>query len=548
MQHHDGGAEGLAHDGVDGKAPVPAAGPVVPQLGAHGRHVRLAECADYELVDRACRLVEAARVVEGGHGADKPLQHREQPPVGVAQQRPGGGPPHGVLAGIEPVVCRVLRVVQVQVVQRAGDLVRPRGDLLAVKAERLDGARLPQQVEPHQVDGRLGQQALRLDHVAEALAHLAALFVEDVPLEQERPEGRGGPAPGQYDVLDEQRVRPAPGLVYALGQELDGDVLGVAGGAERRVGGRAAVVPRVEHVRLPLRAAAALRACGRYAVQPGAVQLGQAGGRQRRAGRGGGRGNVGAREQPVRIAARPARPRRKRAPPEPLARYAPRVPLADYGQEAVARLLEKVLGRRGGAHGRIAEPVQLVEPAAPCKPDYAVARPPAQRVLVADPAHVDQRAGRPKVVDHGAVGIAHERACVGAGLGGEPGRVVDRAEHGHAAPAGDCNVLLAVGRRQVDQAAARCCVDELLGDDRMERAASPAGVGQAPEGGHLFVQRMRVAPAVELGSAHRAEHPAVDRARLGKHRVHHCGAHDPHLAAAGATAGAAGGCAGGGGD
>ena len=156
VEHDDGRAQGLAHYGVDGKAPVPAARPVVPQLGAHGRHVRLADRPDNELVDGAGRLVEAARIVEARHGADQPLQPREQPPVGVPEQRPRRGPLHRVLGRVEPVVRRVLRVVKVQVVQRAGYLVRARRHLLPVKAERLYRARLPQQVEPDQVDGRLG--------------------------------------------------------------------------------------------------------------------------------------------------------------------------------------------------------------------------------------------------------------------------------------------------------------------------------------------------------------------------------------------------------
>ena len=76
--------------------------------------------------------------------------------------------------------------------------------------------------------------------------------------------------------------------------------------------------------------------------------------------------------------------------------------------------------------------------------------------------------------------------------------VVDRGEDGHPPPRCHLEVLLAGGRREVDEARSRLGVDELLRDDLVY---APLGVELLEPGDHLE-KRVLVGEAVEVPSLH----------------------------------------------
>ncbi len=156
--------------------------------------------------------------------------------------------------------------------ERAQNLVWPGLHLCKAKVERLDGRRLPHEIQPHEVDRVFAQQSAGFYDIAEALAHLVALFVKHVPLKQERLERRYARLVHD-DVFHEQSVCPAPCLIDALSQKSSRDEVAVFLVSERSIRGGAAVVPSVQHERLSLHYCAALAALYFDSVDPRPVKL-----------------------------------------------------------------------------------------------------------------------------------------------------------------------------------------------------------------------------------------------------------------------------------
>jgi hypothetical protein len=218
------------------------------------------------------RLVVPRRAVGLLDARDRLLEVVEDPEVHLGEEPPPLRPLQGVLLGVVPVLLSVLLQVDVEVVECVEDLIRPSRHLLGVEAQRVHRRALPDHVVAEEVHRPVCEHLVRVEDVPQALAHLPALLVEDVPLEEEGPVGRDRPLLVD-DVQDEEGVRPAPRLVDPLGEVAYRDELLPFGVGERGEGGGAAVVPSVQDEGLPAAVSPALRAPQDDPVYPGPVEL-----------------------------------------------------------------------------------------------------------------------------------------------------------------------------------------------------------------------------------------------------------------------------------
>ena len=160
-----------------------------------------------------------------------------------------------------------------------------------------------------------------------------------------------------------------------------------------------------------------------------------------------------------------ALPDRDRRPPEtvPADRPVPR-PFQPFAEGAVADVLGYPVDLLVELDHAVLEGRDAHEPRAHRPVDERRVGPPAVRVAVGVVLGLDERAGRPEALDDRRVGLEDLHTGVVGDLGGEPSRVVDRADDRDPGRLAGPLVVLAEARRHLDDAGALVDGDEVAAE------------------------------------------------------------------------------------
>ena len=461
-----------------------AAAPVAVAAAAH---VPVGELV-HKVGQGAGRLGDLVGIQVLIHGLDERVELGEDPAVHDRARRG-----LGIVLGVE--------VVDVGVEHEEGVGVPERAHVLALQfAYRLVGEAGGQprrgrgvEVPAHGVRALLVQHVPGRDDVAQVLAHLDAVLVlhkaqHHAVLKRVAVKEQGGDG--------QQRVEPAAGLVHGLGDELGRkvlleDLLVLKGVVPLRKGHGAAVVPAVDDLGHAVHDAAALLALKGDLVHIGLVQLDVLGHvvapfAQLRLG-----------ADDVRVAAVVADPDRQRRAPVALAREAP---VDDVLQEvAHAAFLDVVREPVDAAvvlHELVAHGGHLDEPGGAGVVEQGRVAPPAEGVGVRVRRGGKELAAGLEVLDDEGIGVFYEHAGPGGHRVDKAALGVDQLHKGQVVLAAHARVVLAEGRRGVDDARA---VGE--GDVVVRHNVPAALAGLAGKGIERLVLR-----ADELGALDGPQH------------------------------------------
>ena len=285
-----------------------------------------------------------------------------------------------------------------------------------------------------------------IDHIAQGLAHLAALLVEGEAVGEHPPVG--GVAVHRHRG-EQAALEPAAVLVGALQVEIGGAAQPAP--FEHPGPGGARVEPHVHGVGA-LAPLVGLSGPGRRQqarLVPLPPDVGAVLGDQLP---GVGQG-VGVEQHLARL---PVIKDGDRHAPGALAGDAPVAPLAHHGLDAVAAAGGQPLHRRDGVEGLAAEPVHRGEPLFGGPEDGGLLGAPVVGITVFVALLGQQQPGVPQCRDDRRVGVLeHVEPGEGAGLLGEGAGLIHRAEHRQAVLVAGVEVVDPVARSGVHQAGAR---------------------------------------------------------------------------------------------
>ena len=226
----------------------------LPEARAVAADVPVGDLVDDELLQGTTGASEIVVSQLGAHIDDRRLRARHQPTINL-----GARSHRRRTRGIKALAqARVVREELPRVDQRAEELAPHLEDAGGIKAlGQVRGARR-QQVPAHRISTVLADRGPRIDDVAQALAHLDPILVEDQAVDDASLVDRSLRKVRIRQRLHKgpdgvQRVEPAACLVEAFGDEIRGELSLClrAPGTERpvplRVGHRARVEPTVEH-------------------------------------------------------------------------------------------------------------------------------------------------------------------------------------------------------------------------------------------------------------------------------------------------------------